>query len=63
MQITLKAARTNSNLTQQEACKMLGITQATLSKYENGISIPSVHTTIRMSKLYNINHNDINFFS
>ena len=60
--ITLKAARVNKNLKQRDACKALGISLATLCKYEKGRTFPDVPTIKKMEKLYDINYNDIDFF-
>lgn len=51
--ITLKAARVNAALTQKEAAKKLGINQATLQNYENGITYPTMDMVERISQLYN----------
>ena len=39
--ITLKAARTNAGLTQAQAAQMIGVSTATIIKYERGDIIPS----------------------
>jgi putative transcriptional regulator len=61
MAITLKAARVNVGLTQQEAAKKLGIATDTLRMYEAGKTFPDVPTINRIEKLYKISYNDINF--
>lgn len=61
MPLTLKAARVNKGLTQAEAAKKLGVRSATLSKYENGKTFPSVKTVKAMVTLYNVPFDDIIF--
>jgi len=63
MSITLKAARVNKQLTQQEAAKMLGISVDTLRQYETGNTFPDVPMIQKIEKLYLVSYNDINFFS
>lgn len=63
MSITLKAARVNKQLTQQEAAKMLGISVDTLRQYEAGNTFPDVPMIQKIEKLYLVSYNDINFFS
>lgn len=50
--ITIKAARINAGLTQQQAAKLLGINPDTLSRYESGRNVPRVDMIEKMSKLY-----------
>lgn len=61
MAITLKAARINCQLTQKEAAEKLGISEKTLSNYENGISFPDVPVIQKIELLYNVGYNDIIF--
>lgn len=61
MGITLKAARTNSGLTQKQAAEALGIAVDTLSNYERGKTFPDVPTIKKMEKLYGVTYNDIIF--
>lgn len=61
MQITLKAARVNSGLTQKNAAKQLNISEDRLYNFESGRSIPNGIMLQRMLELYNIQFSDINF--
>lgn len=61
MQITLKAARVNSGLTQKSAEKQLNISEDRLYNFESGRSIPNGIMLQRMLELYNIQFSDINF--
>lgn len=42
LQLTLKAARKNKNLNQEEAAKLIGISVETLHNYENQKTFPDV---------------------
>lgn len=52
--ITLKAARVNAGLTQQEAAKKLGISYQTLSRYEGESGNVRQEMLKKMSELYKI---------
>ena len=62
MAITLKAARVNAELSQQEAAKQLGISKSTLGNYEKYKTTPDIEMSKRMAALYNWSVNDIIFF-
>lgn len=59
--ITLKAARVNRGLTQDEAAKLLGVSVSTLQKYEAGKSFPNVPTINKMEQIYGIKYEHIIF--
>lgn len=61
MAITLKAARINKGLTQAEAAERIGISETTLSKYENAKSFPDVMTIKRIEEVYSLEYKDIVF--
>lgn len=52
--ITLKAARVNAGLTQQEAAEKLGISYQTLSRYEGESGNVRQEMLKKMSELYKI---------
>lgn len=52
--ITLKAARVNAGLTQQEAAEKLGISYQTLSRYEGESGNVRQEMLKKMSELYEI---------
>lgn len=52
-QISLKAARVNANLSQQEAAKLLGISKATLQNYESGNTVPDILMSRKIEDVYN----------
>ncbi len=59
--ITLAAARVNAGLTQKEVAEALGISNATLIKWENGETVPTVDKAEIMAKMYKCPLNRINF--
>lgn len=59
--ITLKAARVNAGLTQQEAADALGISRKTLGNYEQGKRYPKIETIQKIEKLYDMPYTDIKF--
>ncbi len=50
--ITLKAARVNADLSQQEAAKRLGISKATLQNYEAGNTVPDILMSRKIEDVY-----------
>lgn len=63
LQLTLKAIRSNKGLSQEEAAKLIGISPDTLSNYERGLTYPDIPTLKRIEDVYQVNYNDINFFT
>ena len=61
MSISLKSARFNSKLTQEEAAKKIGVSKNTLLNWERGKSFPDVIKIRMIEKVYNISYNDIDF--
>lgn len=61
MAMTLKAIRVNVGLDQEQAAKMLGVTQRTLSSWENAKSFPTVPQITKIEELYKVSYADINF--
>ena len=61
MAITLKAARVNKNLTQEEAAKLLGISKDSLWNYENGRSFPDVRVVKKMEEVYGLSYDNLIF--
>lgn len=59
--ITLRAARTNSNLTQKEAAEKIGVSKDTISNWENGITSPSVEKFKQIEKIYGISYDELDF--
>ncbi|TAN67677.1 helix-turn-helix domain-containing protein [Paraclostridium sordellii 8483] len=50
----LKMLREKNNISQIEISKILNVSRATYSNYENGITEPSINTIINISKFYNV---------
>ena len=59
--ITLKAARVNKGMTQDEAAKAIGISPETLSNYERGNSFPDVPIILKIEMVYGVQFSDIIF--
>ena len=59
MAISLKAARVNANLTQEEAAGILHIATSTLWKWETGFSVPDARQFKQMCDLYGQKMDDI----
>jgi len=58
---TLKAIRTNLNLSQQEMAEKLGISKETYQNYENYKTFPDVPIVKKIIKISNVDFNDIIF--
>lgn len=59
MKITLKAARVNAGLNQNDAASELGIHSCTLKNYEKGVNFPDVCIIEKMKALYGVGYDDI----
>ena len=54
MQITLKAARVNAGLTQEQVEKETGFARSTLTRWENGRGFPRIDDLTTLCNLYGI---------
>lgn len=54
MQITLKAARVNAGLTQQQVQQATGIARSTLRRWEQGKTSPRVSELAALCDLYGV---------
>ena len=61
MKLTLKAARVNAGLTQEEVAKELRISKSTILSYEKYRTIPDMETALLLASLYKLSVNDIIF--
>lgn len=61
MRITLKAARINKGLTQEEMGNELHVTKKTVGSWENGKTMPSVDKIEPICDLLGIKYDDINW--
>lgn len=59
--VTLTAARINVGLTQAEASALIGISKATLAKYESGKTSPTIPTLKKMCQVYRVPLDAISF--
>ncbi len=61
MQVTLKAARTNVRLTQQEAADKIGVTVDTISNWERAKSFPNALQIRRIEEVYGVPYDNLIF--
>lgn len=61
MKLTLKAARINKGLSQEEAARLIGVGTDTLGNYERGVTYPDVPVLKKIEKVYNVEYKDIIF--
>lgn len=54
MDISLKAARINANLTQEAAAKLIGVSPTSLIKWEKGVTQPRTMHFLKMCSVYGI---------
>lgn len=59
MQISLKAARVNANISQEDAARLLKISKGTLASYEKYKTAPSMERAQQVAALYGVDVNDI----
>ncbi len=61
MKISLKAARTNVNITQRQAAEKLGVTKDTVAHWENGRSFPNALQIKDLEELYGVKYEEISW--
>lgn len=61
MKITLKAARVNAGLTQDEVAETLKKSKNTIVNYEKGRSTPDIETGKALATLYGLSVDDLIF--
>lgn len=59
MQVTLKAARINKGLTQEEVAKAVKVTKKTVGSWELGITMPKIDKIELLCSLYGCSYDDI----
>lgn len=59
--MTLRAARVNKGLTQEEAGKLIGVTKATICSWETYKSYPTVAQLPLIERAYDVKYDDIIF--
>lgn len=63
VKMTLKAARTNVNMSQSEAGKAIGVSENVISNWERGISFPDVLQLKRIEDVYGVSYDNLIFLS
>lgn len=61
MKVTLKAARINKGLSQEEASKLIGVSVDTLGNYERGSTYPDIPILKKIEEVYRVQYSDIIF--
>lgn len=61
MKLTLKAARINCNLTQQEAANKIGVTIDTIGNWERAKSFPNALHIRRIEEVYGVPYDNLIF--
>ncbi len=51
--------RKNRNLKQSELSDAIGYSDKTISRWENGTSVPDISTLVKLAKFYNVSLNDL----
>lgn len=64
MKMTMKSARINAGIkNQEEASKLLNVSKDTISKWERGLCLPNIKYIPIIEKVYGVSYNDIYFFT
>lgn len=58
---TLKGARANKGLTQKEVAKILGVSNKTISAWENGTAVPDIRQVTDLCNLYGRSIDEVDF--
>ena len=61
MKLTLRGARVNAGLTQDEVARAVKKSKNTIVSYEKGRSVPDIETGKALAKLYGMSVDDIIF--
>ena len=59
--ISLEAARVNAGLSQKEVATALGVSNRTISSWENGKTFPSFEKINKLCELYRVSLDNLNF--
>lgn len=59
--ISLEAARVNARMTQPQAAQAMGVSVATIIKWEKGTTMPTIDKAMALANLYSIPLDSINF--
>lgn len=63
MKISLKAARSNRNLTQKQAAILIGVSEDTISNWERGKSYPDALAIKKIEEVYQVRYDDVVFLT
>ena len=58
---SLKAARVNKGLSQKSAAAVIGVSNKTLSSWENGLTAPTADVIPMICNLYGVTYDQLNF--
>ena len=61
VKLTLKAARVNAGLTQEEAGHRIDVSPDVISNWERGITYPDVIQLRKIEKVYHVTYNNLIF--
>lgn len=61
MKLTLKAARANAGLTQEDAAKSIGVTRDTLGNWERAKSFPDAIQIRKIEHVYGVSYDELIF--
>lgn len=59
MKISIKGARVEKGMTQQQSGDAMGVTKETISNWERGITAPTAPQLIRLCEIYEVDLSDI----
>lgn len=61
MGMTLKAARVNRNMTQNQAACAIGVTSETVRSWEKGKTFPNTEQVKKIEEIYGLTYAEIDF--
>lgn len=61
VEVTLKAARVNKGLTQEEAAKLIGVSADVISNWERQVSFPDVLQLKVIERVYGVDYQHLIF--
>ena len=63
LKISIKSARVNAGYSQKKASSMLGVSNKTLSSWENGNTVPKADMIDKICQLYKVEYDNLIFLS
>lgn len=63
MKLTLKAARVNAGLTQEQAADEIGVSRDVISNWESARTYPNVMNLKQIERVYGVSYNDLIFLT